>query len=101
MADGHPLSSHVAPLPTSADLTCHKHLRGDVVPRGECLQLTQSKQLGRLPGQMTWKKSELSGGGRLSCRFAKWREQLVMRMEFRDSRKERRRALSLTEKIQG
>lgn len=68
MADGHPLSSRVTPPTTSEDLICHKHHRGDVVSRGECLQLTQSKQLGRLPGRMTWKKSELPGGGRLSCR---------------------------------
>ena len=68
MADGHPLSSRVTPPTTSEDLICHKHHRGDCVSRGECLQLTQSKQLGRLPGRMTWKKSELPGGGRLSCR---------------------------------
>ena len=36
-----------------------------------------------------------------TTRIAKWRERLVMRMEFSDTGKERRRALSLTERTQG
>lgn len=56
---------------TSADLTFHKHLKGEVSPVGNASQpLSQLRQRGRVLGLMTWKKSEVTGcWGMLPCRW--------------------------------